>query len=219
MRSISKIVKKIIVTSPFLEEALTEKLINVSSLARKIRQEVEDAMGEPIKEGAIVMAINRLEPSYYYKINIGIKDFVNNIGDIIVRSSLRAYTYENSNTLIGSQKSLLDEASKNKKHFHTISQGIYETTIIISTSLKETIEEEFIEEHLIAAKGDLSSITVKLPLKNTEVSGLYYYIFKKLAWTGINIVEIISTTNEFTLVVSDDDIDKAFSILIGLKKD
>ncbi|MDB4344442.1 hypothetical protein OAA35_01030 [bacterium] len=48
---------------------------------------------------------------------------------------------------------------------------------------------------------------------------MYYYIFKKLAWTGINIVEIISTTNEFTLVVSDDDIDKAFSILIGLKKD
>ena len=54
MGSISKTVEKIIVTSPFLEEALAEKLINVSSLARKIRQEVEDSMGEPIKEGAIV---------------------------------------------------------------------------------------------------------------------------------------------------------------------
>ncbi len=219
MKSISKTVEKIIVSSPFLEEALSEKLINVSSLARKIKGEVEEIMGAEIKEGAIVMAINRLAPSYYYKINIGIKDFVNNIGDIIVRSNLLAYTFENSNTLINRQQELLHEASKNKKHFHTISQGIYETTIIINDTLKNTLDDAFKNENKLSVKDNLSSITVKLPMENTEVSGLYYYIFKKLAWVGINIVEIISTSNEFTLVVSDEDVDRAFSILIGLKKD
>ena len=219
MKSISKTVEKIIVSSPFLEEALSEKLINVSSLARKIKPEVEELMEQDIKEGAIVMAINRLAPSYYYKINIGIKDFVNNIGDIIVRSNLADYTFENSPTLINKQQNLLLEASKSKKHFHTISQGVYETTIIVSDSLCSTIDEIFVGEHRLAFRQNLSSITVKLPMENTEISGLYYYIFKKLAWVGINIIEIISTTNEFTMVVSDEDIDRAFSILMGLKKD
>jgi len=219
MKSVSKIVEKIIISSPFLEEALTEKLINVSSLARKIKPEVEEIMQMEIKEGAIVMAINRLAPGYYYKVNIGLKDFIHNIGDIIVRSNLIDYTFENSNTLIKKQQQLLEEADKSKKHFHTISQGVYETTIIVSETLQETLEQVFDTEKRLAVKKNLSSITVKLPMENTEISGLYYYIFKKLAWVGINIVEVISTTNEFTLVVSDEDIDRAFSILMALKKD
>ena len=165
------------------------------------------------------MAINRLAPSYYYKINIGIKDFVNNIGDIIVRSGLMSYTFENSPTLIQGQQQVLNQASQSKKHFHTISQGIYETTLIVSNTLKEVTETAFTNEKKITSRENLSSITVKLPMENTEVSGLYYYIFKKLAWAGINIVEIISTTNEFTLVVNDEVVDKAFSILLSLKKD
>ena len=60
---------------------------------------------------------------------------------------------------------------------------------------------------------NLASITVKLPEENSNCSGLYYYIFKKIAWEGINLLEVVSTTNEFTLIVSQDDIDKAFSVV------
>jgi hypothetical protein len=65
---------------------------------------------------------------------------------------------------------------------------------------------------------DLASITIKLPIVNTEISGIYYYILKHLAWEGINIVEVVSTANEFTVVVKSDDIDSAFSVLMQLKK-
>lgn len=64
----------------------------------------------------------------------------------------------------------------------------------------------------------MASITIKLPTSNTEISGIYYYILKHLAWEGINIVEIVSTTNEFSVVVNSDDIDAAFSVLMQLKK-
>jgi hypothetical protein len=50
------------------------------------------------------------------------------------------------------------------------------------------------------------------------VAGFYYYILKQLAWDGINIVEIISTSSEFTLIVAMEDIDKTFSVLMKLKK-
>ena len=42
MSSISKVTEEIINRSPFLREAMTENLINVSALARKIRGEVEE---------------------------------------------------------------------------------------------------------------------------------------------------------------------------------
>ncbi|MFN3917842.1 MAG: aspartate kinase [Flavobacteriales bacterium] len=218
MNTISKVVEKLVVSSPFLEEALTEKLINVSSLARKIKHQVEDEMGMEIKEGAIVMAINRLSPNYYYKVNIGIKDFVNQIGDIIVRSNLSSYTFVNSNSLTHQHVKLLQEITEQKNIFYSFSQGVYETTIVVSEALNTKLEELFTAEKMISNKRTLSSITVKLPMENTEVSGLYYFIFKKLAWVGINIVEVISTTNEFTVIVKEDDVDTAFSILKNLKK-
>ncbi|MNY34064.1 hypothetical protein D3C86_1683760 [compost metagenome] len=53
---------------------------------------------------------------------------------------------------------------------------------------------------------------------NSEVYGIYYYILKHLAWEGLNIVEIVSTANEFTIIVKQDHVDKAFKVLMQLKR-
>ncbi len=216
--TVSKALSDILMRSPFLEEAISDGLINVSSLARKLQPEIEEKLGKAVKVGAIVMAINRMEPNYYYKVNIGIKDFIRNLGDIIVRSNLSDFTYASSKTLGKSQKRLLEHISKEEEYFCTFSQGVYETTIIVSSPVEPLMSDFFAGEKMIASKSNLSSITIKLPADNTEISGLYYYIFKKLAWDGINIIEVISTTNEFTVVLKDDDVDRAFSILMNLKK-
>ena len=216
--TISKALQDILVRSPFLEEAIADGLINVSSLARKLKPQIEERLNKEVKVGAIVMAINRMEPNYYYKVNIGIKDFVRNLGDIIVRSNLSDYTYASSKTLNQNKTKLLQMISQGNEHFCTFSQGVYESTIIVSSVLDEQMSTIFQAEKQLSHKSALSSITIKLPAENTEISGLYYYIFKKLAWDGINIIEVISTTNEFTLVVRDDDVDRAFSILMNLKK-
>ena len=42
-------------------------------------------------------------------------------------------------------------------------------------------------------------------------------MFKRLAWEDINIAEVISTTNEFTIVIEDRDIDRAFSVIQKMK--
>ncbi len=40
---------------------------------------------------------------------------------------------------------------------------------------------------------------------------------KVIAWEGINVKEVVSTTNEFSIIVAEEDIDKAFTILKNLK--
>ena len=63
----------------------------------------------------------------------------------------------------------------------------------------------------------LSAISFKSPEENVSVPGIYYYVFQKLSWEGININQVISTSNEFTILVSESEVDKAFSIINKLK--
>lgn len=217
--TVSDSVSEIVSRKPFLEEALASGLINLSSLARDIYPEVSQRMEKEVKHGAIVMALKRLKPDVNYQINERIKQVVDLMGDITVRSNLADYTFRNSDTLTKNQTHLLNIISKRKEIFYTFSQGIYETTIILSDIIADDIMEIFKDEYLTFKIANLSSITIKLPEENTSVFGVYYHILKKLAYEGINILEIVSTTHEFTVIVNDRDVDAAFSVLKRLKHD
>lgn len=219
MSSIGKVTEEIINRSPFLREALTENLINVSALARKIKPEIEDHLKKPIKEGAVIMSIKRMSPGYYHRINLKIKNFMGTLGDFLVRSDLEDFTFENSPTLTLCQAEMMKLLNDEQDPFYTFCHGVGESTIITSLSMKEKLQQVFKDEKLKSHTADLASITIKLPTVNTEISGIYYFILKHLAWEGINIVEVVSTSNEFTVVVHSDDIDAAFSVLMQLKKE
>lgn len=218
MVTIPHAVEEIIKTKPFLESALVDGLINLSALARQLKPNIEERMGKEINEGAVVMALNRLVPRLTKTSNAKIDNVVKNIGDIIVRSDLTDITFHNSSTLFEKQAILLERIKDKNNIFCTLSQGIDETTIIISSAYSKSIEQIFIGEKMISRADNLSSITVKLPMSNSYSPGIYYYIFKKLAWEDLNVIEVISTSNEYTIVVDDKDIDLAFSVLMEVKR-
>lgn len=218
MASIPSAVEKSVKKKPFIEAALVEGLINLSALARHIKPDVEQRVGREVNDSAVIMALNRLVPRLELMSTMKFKRVIQNIGDLIVRSNLADYAFSNSPTLYRCQAKLLERIVPIDDVFCTFSHGIYETTLVVSESLVPIVDEIFRHERPIAKTLDLSSITVKLPEDNTLCPGVYYYIFKELAWDDINIVELISTTNEFTVVVSDDDIQKAFSVLMDAKR-
>ena len=218
MKTIQESVEGIIRKTPFLEEALNDKLINVSSLARVIQTEVEKDLNKEVKSGAIMMAINRLSPSSILKIRKNIKKISLSLGDFIVRSDLGNYTYKNTSTLLKGIADLINTIGDNKDYFFTISQGIFETNIITSKNLHEHVNKAFEKEIQLHSQTNLASITIKLPKSNSDQSGIYYFILKQLAWADIPVQEIISTTHEITIVVKEDDINKTFAILIDMKK-
>lgn len=218
MESIGKITEDIINRSPFLRESMTEGLVNISALARKIQPEIESIVGKKVKEGAIVMAIKRMSPGLYHKLNIKIKNVLGELGDFLVRSNLSDFTYNNSESLGFKQSELMRQLNSEPDAFFAFVRGVTETTVITSDKYNDLIDKLFVNEKLITSTQDLASITVKLPRINIEIYGIYYYILKQLAWEGINIIDVISTANEFTVLVSQDDVDKAFKTLMQLKR-
>ncbi|MFN5033004.1 MAG: aspartate kinase [Flavobacteriia bacterium] len=218
MNSIGKVTEDLINRSPFLREAMTDDLINISALARKLRPEIEEIIGKEVKEGAIIMAIKRMTPGLYHRLNLKITKVMGDLGDFLVRSNLIDYTFENSDSLKTKQSELIQEINKDNDSFFALCKGITETTFIVNSQKKDDVERIFRNEKLKSHTNDLASVTVKLPKINTEIYGIYYYILKHLAWEGINIIEIVSTSNEFTVVVKQDDVDKAFKILMQIKR-
>lgn len=219
MKTIQEAVEKTIRKTPFIEEALNEKLINVSSLARIILPEVSRLLKKEVKVGAVMMSINRLSPASDLRIRKNVRKLTRSLGDFIVRSDLCDFTFKNTPSLLKQIAMILSKTSENSDYFLTISQGIFETNVVISKNLREYIEEFFKGETLINNVEDLASITIKLPKENLEQSGIYYFILKQLAWADIPLQEVISTTNEMTIVVKEKDINQTFAILMDMKRD
>lgn len=217
MKTISSVVEQYIKSKPFLLSSLSQGIINLTSLARIMMPELEAHLGKDVKQGAIVMSLKRLSEELDFKINYKISKVLKNIGEITVRSSLTDYAFVISDTLLDNQAKLISEINKHQDIFYTSSRGVNETNIVTSDSLGPIIDVLFKNEKLTHKIENLSSITVKLPQENISTPGVYYYIFQRLAWEGIIIHEVISTTNEFTIVVSDEQIDIAFKVIKDLK--
>ena len=218
MKTIASCVNEILVSRPFLEEALSRDIINFSALAKDLNQIISEMLRKPVKEGAITMALRRYKPPVDVK-NIGrLKNAFKNLGDITVRSNLSDFTFQNSKTLINSHSKVLEKINNNNQIFYAFTRGIFESNIIISSSEKKSIVEVFKNEKLIGLKDCLTTITLNLPEGNSKIVGLYYQIFKRLAWDNVTLYEVISTTNEFTILVEDHLVDKAFSVIKGLKQ-
>lgn len=213
MKTIASCVQEIIVASPFLEEGLSRQIINFSALAKDLNEPISKMLRKPVKEGAIMMALRRYEQPLKLENSKNLKQAFNQLGDITVRSNLSDFTFQNSKTLIDSHSQILDKISSNHQIFYAFTRGMFESNIIISTSERDSILRAFKDETQIGLQEKLSAISIYLPKGNSKIVGLYYQIFKRLAWENITLYEVVSTTNEFTIVVEDYLVDKAFSAI------
>lgn len=217
MKTVSSIVENYIKTKPFLLNALSLGIINLTSLSRNIMSELESEFGKEVKQGAVVMSLKRLTEELDFRLNHKINKVIKNIGEITVRSALTDYTFAASETVLNKQAELISDINNFPDVFYTSSRGVNEINIVVSNSVNKLVDKHFSSEKLIQKLDNLASITVKLPKENIVVPGIYYFIFQRLAWEGIIINEVISTSNEFTILVSEEQVDIAFKVIKDLK--
>jgi aspartokinase len=212
MITVAEEVERIIASSPFLEEGLSRGIINCSALAREIQPQLEETLLKDVSESAILMAIKRLASGLEGRLQ-GRVSLLKEMGDLTVRSNLTEFTFMKSETIVAGQKRLLDRIKRETDRFVTFTQGVFETTVIVSASLNDAVEKIFTSEKLIARLDDLAAIVIKLPVETVSTPGVHYSILKQLAWQNINVVEVVSTYTELTVILDKGLIDRAFSAL------
>lgn len=57
MKTIAATVSQYVKNKPYLASALSDGIINLTSLARKIHPDIEAMMNKPINQGAIIMSL------------------------------------------------------------------------------------------------------------------------------------------------------------------
>lgn len=216
--SVAQAVEGIVRHKPYLSESLAAGIINISALARQIQPELEKMLGKAVNAGAIVMALNRLTPYLQVREQVQLNKLLNNMGDIILRSNLCDYTFKNSNTLMDCHIRMLKSIARREEVFYTVVQGVFETNLVVSEVMESVVDEYFEDELCIYKQKGLSSVTLKLPKGNILQPGFYYCIMKELSWEGINLTEVVSSTNEFTVVVDNSLIDKTFVVLKDISR-
>jgi aspartokinase len=196
-----------------LEDGLARNIISYSALARELRPQIEKKLFKTVTRGAIVMALKRISKDLKQKQQAASKTI--NLSGLTVRSNLAELTYANSETITGRHKQVFAISEKSKGFFCSLSQGVRETMIIVQEEIKDEIRNVFRQERLIASINDISAITILLTKESVITPGVYYSVLKIFAWNNINIIDIISTYSELTIMFANKDIDKAFSILRG----
>ena len=217
MKTIASVVEHYIKTKPYLSTAMSQGIINLTSLARQIQPEIEETLQKPARSGAIVMALKRISDNLEFLSTHKIVKVLKGIGDITVRSSLVDYSFKISDSLLNAQAQFLAEVNDNPNVFYTSSRGVTESNIIVSSNAAAQLERCFEQDKLIEKTEELSSISIKLPTENVTIPGIYYFIFQRLSWEGVNIFEVISTSNEFTILVGEDQVNVAFKAIKELK--
>lgn len=213
MQTVADEIERIVMAYPFLEEGLSRGIINCSALAREIQPQVEKALFKDVSESAILMALKRLSARMAGR-SMGFEAVLQELGDLTVRSNLTEFTFLRSDSIMEKQKKLLNRIEDTAQPFITFTQGVFEITIIVSAGLGEIVEETFFEEKLLSRLDDLSAIIIKLPAQTVSTPGVHYAILKQLAWQNINVVEVVSTYTEFTVVLDKRQVDLAFSVLM-----
>jgi len=214
MISIAEEVKRLVRSSPFLEEGLSRGLINYSALAREMRGEIEAVLMKPVSDSSILMALKRLaekmQPTFQARIQPGLLE---GAGDITVRSNLVGFTYVRSARLIERHKHLLAEMP-DQDHYLTMTHAVTESTILASGVLEDLVEGIFAGEALIQKARGLSALVIKFTADAVNKPGIHYPIFLQLAWNNIPIAEVISTYRELILVLDKSHVNRAFKVLL-----
>lgn len=209
MYSIAQAVDEIVRSRTYLADLLDEGVLNISELARSMHQEVQDLCMKPVTVQAVAMAVRRrpLQP-----MSDGLERMLAEPFDIMVRSHIFEITVHKQSTLPRIQAVFAD-LTMSREHFFTITQGIYEDTILVSETYKDRVLGMFHSEDIVSQIEGLTAITVRLPPTSVDVPGLYHHILRGLALESINVVEIVSTYLECTLLFAGKDAQRAFAVL------
>ncbi|MDP2103957.1 MAG: hypothetical protein Q8K26_03485, partial [Candidatus Gracilibacteria bacterium] len=185
--------------------------LNLTGFAEYIRPFIEEKTLKSTSTHAIKMALSRMErPTHLPVYNVRYThNQINTISGIILMSLIRSPGSEEK------IQSFLSLGRANLNRYLAVIQGSREIDLLYEEALSGDIESIMPENLQILKIHNLSICSIQLRDDDVYQKGLFYSVTKKLAFHGINILQVISTYHELGVVVQSADLKKAVTVLMG----
>lgn len=213
--SISEAVRRVILTHPSVLDCIRLGIINYSSLAKLIRDEVIKVGGfKDVSINAIKMSLIRFSGKLSNKSTLE-----SYVVKLIARSTIELQTDLKVLTLRKEiPASKLSELIAKLSHarFFQLTQGTRTFTLAISKEAEEEVINIVGHDVIEDVIDNQSAIILVSPKEIINVPGVIAYITSLLSWNGINITQIISCNVDTILILSRHDVLKAYNIIEDL---
>jgi len=209
MVTISQAVRDILERKVFYREAISRNIVSYNLLASTIKQDVEVELGKAAKHSAIVMALRRQsddikklnkKPSFHYSIST-------------IKTDLFYVVVEHSTNLLSKLHNFCSIVDFKKGGILNIIQGNFELAIITNIKYKEDVLDLLCEEKVLETIDDLVSLSLSFSKEFLLTPGTLYDILRFVAWENINIIDIILTQTELSLIINKKDLMRCYQTL------
>ncbi|MFO8015786.1 MAG: ACT domain-containing protein [Candidatus Woesearchaeota archaeon] len=210
MPTIAHVAEHIIGSRPLMQEAMIEGIVSFGALAEKLKPEIEKELGKEVKHSAVVMAVRRYGEridKFSRKKNISQKQ------EIIMKTSLCDIGIVRSPSLHSKLKKIYSMVDAEKGETFNIVQGNYEISLIVDEKMLGRIKESLSGEKIIRTEKNCVMISLNFSKEYFSQHGVLSAVTRKLAWSGVNILEIVSTFKELSFLVSRRDAMKAYNAM------
>ncbi|MGI8647544.1 MAG: hypothetical protein DLM55_10490 [Acidimicrobiales bacterium] len=196
--------------SPYLRDALARGLVNMSALARELQPEIAKDLKKPVSEPAVLMALKRLSDSLTSATS---QHAHRHFAGLSLRSDLTQLTVTNSERLGPTMAEILMRTRKDQSSFFVLARGSYETSMVFSLGLRSIVESWMANERVTQRREDLTAITLQRRSRQPDESNMLHVPLQILAWEGIDVLDVMSSSGEITMLVPTEDTERVVPAL------
>lgn len=215
MVTISHVVQDILNKHVFLQEAVNHGIVSYNKLAADIKPEIEQELGTKVKNNAVVMALRRYSDKLEKKQQKPAFDYFR---ETLLKTDICYIVVEESPSSLDKIQTLYNEIGFKRGGIFNVIQGNYETGIITNQRSRDKLLDLLSDEKILNVVEDLVAISLTYSKDFMFVPGILYNVLRFLTWENINIVGIIMTQKELSLIVSRNDAMKCYNTLERLGK-
>ncbi|MCS7111336.1 MAG: ACT domain-containing protein [Ignisphaera sp.] len=213
MSSISQTVYEVVSGDPILQQCISREIVNFTRLARKLKPLVSQVVGRDVPIESIKMALIR----YAYKLMDERRTYSKEVLAILAKSSVElrmgiSITTIRSRAFHASMPLLVKLAMKSR--FIAVMQSITTATVVLDNDTTEEFLKSVDSNDVIYVQRDQAAIVVVSPEAIMYTPGVIAYVSNILAQNSINIIHIESCYTDTIIIVSKDDVQRAFNVLM-----
>ncbi len=212
-RTVASTVRALVSLDPCLHDCVTARLVNFSELARRLKPVVERELGRRVDDASVKMALIR------YAERAASVEHRRRIMSVLARSSVEAragIAVVTVRVTVLPRLVKLAELLLGRARIFTVMQSLTTVTIIVDEEHLDDVIRIVGRENVVELLKDQAAVIIVSPRDVISTPGVIAYITGVLARNGINITQVESCHTDTILIVSKEDLYRAFRLVSSM---